>query len=1569
MTEPAYIPVKTREMDHLGLVNRNADREEKRRETDIMAQAKAIMSRPNAVSSTGQLNPNVVSRDEARIVLASGLTDRAPTRLSQARSIQPWEAAGNVVGGVLGEAHRMSQRTAGSLARVVPTPEKDNARRIYDEAKSMGMTDEQAARAAWQGINAPWGVKGAIELATDPLNLLPGVGFGGAIARGTGAVARGTGRGLAAGARALGDPLEEALTGGMRVPGMRAPAMGGRLSFVPEGPGRPTGTGGQPDPRGVPYEDTDLVERYTQYEREFRRKTGTIPEGSGSFGVPSGSRSRAFHRGINRVRRNESGLDIYGAAVDVKPQRFYADPSTTLFLDARGTAGAAVSQEGELVSVFKLKGQTDTDMGALLNEATKGSRFLDAFDINGVLPDLYAKHGFRAVARVTFDPAVAPKGWDISKLGTPDIVFMVRDTNGVTGLTDIVESGGYASIRETVPLVPYDEAIRLRDLVLQKMPQRAPTAGTGRTTRRAGDPSTLRAINTANVTFNVGRKAYNMAFADLEDKALYLAGETGKKRGKVSQDLALDHLERRTGRPRADLLAEAKQYNREVKQWVRKAKPKPGDTSVPRPQSEPLYRIPDDPTAVPIAKLPDDLGGAKPEYRMGRKRYVPQFENDIDKSLFIVAQKAQSKRDPAYMDWLRSQLPDLSDEQIRSAGVDVRAHIKATVKGAPEGDVVIPRSKFVQESAAAKKTDTTLGDRIDELDESVDDYLNTPGSMGDAEHRQKLDAILKEVGFAANIRLAKYSSDQASELARWAAEHPDEIEAATRGVVSDDQVLTNGKKLVQSVGGDEEALIKRWRAGQAWNAEEITAIRGALAERTQAVMDQAKRVNDPTTSGPAEVAKLFIAMERHAAVQKVVHGITSEAGRALRSFRQEAREHIFFNKDIKAIQRLITRAGGTEETLIAYAKEIARAAVMPEGLEKTLKIQGILERAYKPTGFEKVMELWINSILSGPKTHIINILSNTANAVASPFERLGAAFVDNIVAPLQGRQRERFYNEAIRDAAAWKGGIQDGIYAGFMALRQGSNPSAASKYEFRRKAIKGRIGGIVRLPGTLLEAADAMHSTINLASAKNALAYRRAAKQGLDGADLEKEVYELLHNPRHKGYYDLHKEALEHAEYRLFRNEVGENLQKIMELRQKVPILRFIMPFMRTPANLLTYGVARSPLAFAPIPLGMLSRSKINIGMWKTLAEKNPEFSDQFARAFLGTMAASALAFGVAKGRITGATPQTEGARDRFYREGKLPYSIRIGNHWIQYSRLEPFNQVLAQIAAVFPEEGWEDDDETVASNASRVVFSIGENMISQTYMSGLSDLIAALRNPEMFSDSYLGRVASGLIPASSLLRTIAGIQDPTIRKPVKESAFPGTILDRMAMTFPAVPGFEGQRGLGGRTGTQAKLTAFGEETRIPRAAVLSPIQFRKAQQSEVDRQLDLLGVEVGFVSNSVGGQKLTSEQHQEYKRLAGQLTLAALMQLVERPGFGDMSIERRENLILDTISSARRRARGQMLRLLRQSGAYVGRGSAVPDTAPEGTGVLGTLGNVLFGSPDAGTEGYDPTAHENYGW
>jgi hypothetical protein len=97
------------------------------------------------------------------------------------------------------------------------------------------------------------------------------------------------------------------------------------------------------------------------------------------------------------------------------------------------------------------------------------------------------------------------------------------------------------------------------------------------------------------------------------------------------------------------------------------------------------------------ALLPRELAGAKPNYNMGRTQYTPQFESDVDKALFIVSQAKKSARDESYMGWLRGELPDLSNAQLRAAGRDVRTHIKATVSGMPEGDVVIPLSRTVRE--------------------------------------------------------------------------------------------------------------------------------------------------------------------------------------------------------------------------------------------------------------------------------------------------------------------------------------------------------------------------------------------------------------------------------------------------------------------------------------------------------------------------------------------------------------------------------------------------------------------------------------------------------------------------------------------------------------------------------------------------------------------------------------------------------------------------------------------------------------------------------------------------------
>ena len=99
--------------------------------------------------------------------------------------------------------------------------------------------------------------------------------------------------------------------------------------------------------------------------------------------------------------------------------------------------------------------------------------------------------------------------------------------------------------------------------------------------------------------------------------------------------------------------------------------------------------------------LPSELKGAKPRYNIGQTSYTPQFESDIDRALFIVArakmglEKKKAARDADYLAWLQWALPGLSEAEIRTAGLDVKEHIKNTVKGKPEGDVNIPFSEVV----------------------------------------------------------------------------------------------------------------------------------------------------------------------------------------------------------------------------------------------------------------------------------------------------------------------------------------------------------------------------------------------------------------------------------------------------------------------------------------------------------------------------------------------------------------------------------------------------------------------------------------------------------------------------------------------------------------------------------------------------------------------------------------------------------------------------------------------------------------------------------------------------------
>lgn len=99
--------------------------------------------------------------------------------------------------------------------------------------------------------------------------------------------------------------------------------------------------------------------------------------------------------------------------------------------------------------------------------------------------------------------------------------------------------------------------------------------------------------------------------------------------------------------------------------------------------------------------LPNNLAGAKPRYGYGSKLFTLGFESDIDKALYITAQKTPSKMDAAYRTFLRQN--GFTDEQIRTQGAAIRDKIKGMAKDSEPGHLNIEKSNEPKPVALPKK--------------------------------------------------------------------------------------------------------------------------------------------------------------------------------------------------------------------------------------------------------------------------------------------------------------------------------------------------------------------------------------------------------------------------------------------------------------------------------------------------------------------------------------------------------------------------------------------------------------------------------------------------------------------------------------------------------------------------------------------------------------------------------------------------------------------------------------------------------------------------------------------------
>ena len=155
----------------------------------------------------------------------------------------------------------------------------------------------------------------------------------------------------------------------------------------------------------------------------FKNALAEIPVTPPKFFEVGANGASTFRDAIQEAKANSR----FGAAVYVYPADEYA--GMRLFLTEDGKAGFALKGD-DIVSVFAGKEHPGAANSVLQLATQEGGRRLDAFDT--VLPNMYALHGFRAVARTKWNDDYAPDGWNKDTFkefnnGKPDVVFMVHD--------------------------------------------------------------------------------------------------------------------------------------------------------------------------------------------------------------------------------------------------------------------------------------------------------------------------------------------------------------------------------------------------------------------------------------------------------------------------------------------------------------------------------------------------------------------------------------------------------------------------------------------------------------------------------------------------------------------------------------------------------------------------------------------------------------------------------------------------------------------------------------------------------------------------------------------------------------------------------------------------------------------------------------------------------------------------------------------------------------------------------------------------------------------------------------
>ncbi len=432
-------------------------------------------------------------------------------------------------------------------------------------------------------------------------------------------------------------------------------------------------------------------------------------------------------------------------------------------------------------------------------------------------------------------------------------------------------------------------------------------------------------------------------------------------------------------------------------------------------------------------------------------------------------------------------------------------------------------------------------------------------------------------------------------------------------------------------------------------------------------------------------------------------------------------------------------------------------------------------------------EYWINAVLSGPKTSFVNTLGNTFTTLYQPLEQaIGGAFQKDPNAVRASLKNYAYLAQSIGDS--W------GFFV--KALKDNENiliPDRKVSDTFRGPAIQAEgdtmlanfinfTGDVVRAPTRLLLASDELFKQINYRAAAKTELYYRGLSKGLEGEGLANYVadgftrtitdggnryseeavirsaiseaesrglegsakaqyirdYKAKNwdptNSALKDAFDVANLAQGVAEEATFTRPLGELGKAVQNFSASHPLFQLVVPFVRTPTNIIKYFGQRGLGALTMIPgVGKLqSRNLAELASEDALVR-----SRAMGRIATGQMLTSMSALAALSGKITGGGPRDENEKKALLETGWQPYSFVFdtaeGKHYVSYQRLDPFATFLGLVGDWSEQARRQDpfQNDTLQTTLTAMATAVSQNVTNKTYLASLAQVIDAVNQPD----------------------------------------------------------------------------------------------------------------------------------------------------------------------------------------------------------------------------------------------